>query len=465
MAPEAGGWTPPRIWCRRWSGPSRRAGCTSSRFRSTTPRTRASSSRNWETVRRSSNRRNEARTDRHRRQARRRHAMNPFTFQTTPNVLFEAGAATKIAGLVAEFGAERVLFVTDKGVRGAGLTQDAEASLAARCELTMFEDVVADPPSHVVETAVALCRDKRIDAVVSIGGGSALDTAKLVAYLAKSDARLDDIYGVGLAKGQRLPLLLAPTTAGTGSEVTPIAIVTTPTTEKKGVVSPRLLPDWAILDPELTLGLPPAVTAATGIDAMVHAIEAYTSRHKKNPISDQLARQALALLSANIREVCQNGANLEARGNMLLGSMLAGMAFANAPVAAVHALAYPIGAIFHVPHGLSNALVLMGVLRFNLPEAEVLYADLAPILDPQTRDLPTAEKAQRFVDALAAICRDCKVPASLAEVGVKEADLTRLAEDAMKQTRLLVNNPREVTYQDAYAIYSEALDGRKRQAA
>ena len=237
---------------------------------------------------------------------------------------------------------------------------------------------MADPPSHVVEAAVALGREKQVEAVVSIGGGSALDTAKLVAYLARSDDRLDDIYGVSLAKGQRLPLLLAPTTAGTGSEVTPIAIVTTPTTEKKGVVSPRLLPDWAILDPELTLGLPPHVTAATGIDAMVHAIEAYTSRHKKNPISDQLARQALALLSANIREVCQNGSNLEARGNMLLGSMLAGMAFANAPVAAVHALAYPIGAIFHVPHGLSNALVLMGVLRFNLPEAQALYAESPP---------------------------------------------------------------------------------------
>jgi alcohol dehydrogenase class IV len=256
-----------------------------------------------------------------------------------------------------------------------------------------------------------------------------------------------------------------PTTAGTGSEVTPIAIVTTPTTEKKGVVSPRLLPDWAILDPELTLGLPPHVTAATGIDAMVHAIEAYTSRHKKNPMSDQLARQALALLSQNIREVCSNGANLEARAQMLLGSMLAGMAFANAPVAAVHALAYPIGAIFHVPHGLSNALVLMGVLRFNLPAAEVLYAELAPIVDPTARDFPVAEAAQRFVDALAAICRDCKVPATLAEVGVQEKDLPRLAEDAMKQTRLLVNNPREVTYADAYAIYSEAFDGKARQAA
>ena len=391
--------------------------------------------------------------------------MNPFTFQTTPNVLFEAGAAKKIAGLVSDFGAKRVLFVTDKGVRGAGLTQDAEASLAAGAELTVFEDVVADPPSHIVEAAVALCRERQVEAVVSIGGGSALDTAKLVAYLARSDERLDDIYGVGLAKGPRLPLLLAPTTAGTGSEVTPIAIVTTPTTEKKGVVSAKLLPDWAILDPDLTLGLPPQVTAATGVDAMVHAIEAYTSRHKKNPISDQLARQALALLSAHIREVCANGTNQEARGAMLLGSMLAGMAFANAPVAAVHALAYPIGAIFHVPHGLSNALVLLGVLRFNLPEAEALYAELAPILDPQARDLPRAEKAHRFVEALAAICRDCGVPASLAEVGVTEADLRRLAEDAIKQTRLLVNNPRAVTYQDAYAIYSEALDGKTRQAA
>jgi len=307
--------------------------------------------------------------------------MNPFTFQTTPNVLFEAGSARKIAGLVSEFGARRVLFVTDKGVRGAGLTRAAEASLAEAAELTVFEDVMADPPAQVVEAAVALAQEKQVEAVVSIGGGSALDTAKLVAYLARSDDRLDDIYGVGLAKGQRLPLLLAPTTAGTGSEVTPIAIVTTPTTEKKGVVSARLLPDWAILDPELTLGLPPPVTAATGIDAMVHAIEAYTSRHKKNPISDQLARQALALLSANIREACRNGSDREARGAMLLGSMLAGMAFANAPVAAVHALAYPIGAIFHVPHGLSNALVLMGVLRFNLPEAQGLYAELAPVLD------------------------------------------------------------------------------------
>ena len=239
--------------------------------------------------------------------------MKPFTFQAPPNILFEAGASKKLAELVAGYGAKRVLLVTDKGVRNAGLTKNAEAGLVAGgCELTVFDDVEADPPSHVIERAVALCRDREIELVASIGGGSALDTAKLVAYLAKTPDRLDDIYGVGLAKGERLPLLLAPTTAGTGSEVTPIAIVTTPTTEKKGVVSPRLLPDWAILDPELTLGLPAQVTAATGIDAMVHAIEAYTSRHKKNPMSDQLARQALALLAANVRAVCADGS--ESRG-------------------------------------------------------------------------------------------------------------------------------------------------------
>jgi alcohol dehydrogenase class IV len=386
--------------------------------------------------------------------------MKSFTFQTAPNILFEPGATGKTAGLVAQFGAGRVLLVTDRGVRAAGLTKAAEESLsAAGIHLTIFEDVVADPPSHVIESAAELCRRENIDAVLSIGGGSALDTAKLVAYLAKTPDRLDDIYGVGLAKGQRLPLLLAPTTAGTGSEVTPISIVTTPTTEKKGVVSPCLLPDWAILDPLLTLGLPPAVTAATGIDAMVHAIESYTSANRKNPLSDQLARQALSLLSSNIRTAYADGQNLEARSNMLFGSMLAGMAFANAPVAAVHALAYPIGAIFHVPHGLSNALVLNQVLRFNLPQALELYAELAPLIVPSATGGSAEARANIFVREMASICRDCQVPPSLAAVGIGEEHLPMLAEGAMKQTRLLVNNPREVSYDQVLAIYGEALAG------
>ena len=384
--------------------------------------------------------------------------MNPFTFQTCPNIVFAPGASSRIAGIVAETGARRVLLVTDAGVRGAGLTRGAEAELAAAgIALSVFDRVVADPPAAVVEAAAAQARAEGVDLVLSIGGGSALDTAKLVAYLARSGEALDTLYGVDIAKGQRLPLVLVPTTAGTGSEVTPIAIVTTPSEEKKGVVSRRLLPDWAILDPELTLGLPAPVTAATGIDAMVHAIEAFTSRHRKNPISDQFARQALALLSGNLREACRDGRNLEARSAMLLGASLAGMAFANAPVAAVHALAYPIGALFHVPHGLSNALVLTPVMRFNLSEATPLYAELAPILDPTAAGRPAADAAGMFVAALEALCRDCGVPASLAAVGIGPGDLDRMAADAMKQTRLLVNNPREVTLGDARAIYAAAL--------
>jgi len=297
--------------------------------------------------------------------------MTPFTFQSPSNLLFEAGASRKIAELVEQYGASRIMLVTDKGVRAAGLTENAEAALsAARISVTIFDDVVADPPSHVIESAAALCRTRRSKLVLSIGGGSALDTAKLVAYLAKSPDRLDDIYGVGLAKGQRLPLILVPTTAGTGSEVTPIAIVTTPTTEKKGVVSPRLIPDWAVLDPELTLGLPSHVTVATGIDAMVHAIEAYTSKVKRTRCPTSWRVRHSRCYRPIFGGVCKDGRDLEARSQMLLGSMLAGMAFANAPVAAVHALAYPIGAIFHVPHGLSNALVLPHVLEFNLPAAE-----------------------------------------------------------------------------------------------
>jgi alcohol dehydrogenase class IV len=383
--------------------------------------------------------------------------MTAFVFQAPANIVFEVGASEKIAEFAREFSAARILLITDTGVRRAGLTQTIEKSLiAASYEVVIFEEVVADPPVSVIERAVEQGRAAAVDLVLGVGGGSSLDTAKLVAYLLVSADRLEDLYGVGRARSQRLPLILVPTTAGTGSEVTPIAIVTTGTNEKKGVVSAKLLPDFAVLDPTLTLRLPRDVTAWTGIDAMVHAIEAFTSKVKKNPMSDQLARQALGLLCTNIRTVYADGTALTARADMLLGSMLAGLAFANAPVAAVHALAYPIGAQFHVPHGLSNALVLLPVLRFNLPATEVLYAELAPIVDPSAGgSIP--QRAQQFIQAMEGICRDCAVPPSLQAVGVNRSDLDRLAEDAMKQTRLLVNNPRELTLADAFRLYEQAF--------
>lgn len=384
--------------------------------------------------------------------------MKAFTFQTTGSVLCEVGATAKIGQIMADRGCRKVAFVTDAMILKLGLAEVALKGLKdAGVDVWTFSDVVADPPELMVLGAVDEARRQGVDGVVSIGGGSSLDTAKLIAVLLRSEQAIGDIYGVGLVKGDRLPLVLAPTTAGTGSEVTPISIVTTGSSEKKGVVSPQLLPDWAILDAELTVGLPAAVTAATGIDAMVHAIEAFTSRHKKNPVSDCLAKEALRLLGGNIRAACLTPQDRAARSDMLLGSMLAGMAFANAPVAAVHALAYPLGGHFHVPHGLSNALVLPYVLDYNMPEAEGLYAEIAPIVFPELAGKAPGEAASGLVDGLKALGPALGMQTRLSEVGVSHNHLPMLAEDAMKQTRLLVNNPREMTYEAALGIYEQAL--------
>jgi alcohol dehydrogenase len=320
--------------------------------------------------------------------------------------------------------------------------------------------VIADPPEAVVHAAAGFARQQGAELVIGLGGGSSMDVAKLVAVLAGSDQPLAEMYGInkvrGKVNGKRLPLVQVPTTAGTGSEVTNIAIVTTGETTKMGVVAPQLYADLALLDASLTVGLPAIVTAATGIDAMVHAIEAYTSRHKKNPLSDMLARQALSLLSANLVKACENGQDLDARQAMLLGACLAGQAFSNAPVAAVHALAYPIGGIFHVAHGLSNSLVLPHVLRFNLPSATSLYAELAGIVVPHAAGSEEA-RAQALIVAMQQIATITGVETTLQQVGITERDLDRLADDAMLQTRLLGNNPREITREDARAIYAAAL--------
>uniref|UniRef100_UPI003EBB1E82 iron-containing alcohol dehydrogenase n=1 Tax=Falsirhodobacter sp. 1013 TaxID=3417566 RepID=UPI003EBB1E82 len=256
--------------------------------------------------------------------------------------------------------------------------------------------------------------------------------------------------------GRRLPLVQVPTTAGTGSEVTNITILTTGETTKMGVVSRQLYADRVLLDAELTTGLPALHTAATGIDAMVHAIEAYTSQHKKNPLSDAFAREALKLLSANLLAACENGNDRTAREAMLLGANLAGQAFSNSPVAAVHALAYPLGGHYHVPHGLSNALMLGPVLRFNMKAAAPLYAELADVLlGPSDEGIQARSVA--FVDHMQSLMDRSGAPRRLRDVGVTEDSLPMLAADAMKQTRLLGNNPVPVTEACALALYTEAF--------
>lgn len=385
--------------------------------------------------------------------------IRPLRFNTARSIVCEPGSIRQLGAICTTLSSGRVFLVTDPGIVSAGLHEAALSSLAeAGLACQVFQDVKADPPEDIVLNALALARDAKIDTVIGLGGGSSMDVAKLIAGLCNSSQPLADAYGIGNLAGTRLPLVQIPTTAGTGSEVTPISIITTGTTTKAAVVAPQLLPDVALLDPELTIGLPPQVTAATGIDAMVHAIESFTSAIHKNPYSDMLATQALKLMSAHIETAVHNGTDLEARTAMLFGSLLAGQAFANAPVAAVHALAYPLGGHFHIPHGLSNSLVLPHVLRFNYETSAQLYATLAEIVMQGTAEGRTSGAAatESLPDYFEALVDRLEMPSRLRDLKVPEDSLPMLASDAMLQQRLLVNNPRKLNEQDALRIYETA---------
>ena len=385
--------------------------------------------------------------------------MNHFKYSAVADVLVGPGTSEQLADLSASLGIRRALIVTDPGIIEFGLLEAALKKFEAKSiSVKIYSDVIADPPEAVVLDAVKTAQEFGCDGVIGFGGGRSMDVAKLLAVLIKGEQSLADIYGVESITGSRLPLIQIPTTAGTGSEATMVSIITTGETTKAGVVSRVLLADKIILDASLTTGLPAAATPATGIDAMVHAIEAFTSKRLKNPISDMLAREALRLMAGNIRVAAREGSNLAAREAMLLGAMLAGQAFANAPVAAVHALAYPLGGNYHIPHGLSNALVLPHVLRFNGPEAANLYAELTQIILP-TRSLPadplqvTAILADYFLELAA----DLGLPTRLQQMNIDQKDLPMLAEQAMLQQRLLINNPRAMSLSDALSIYRQAF--------
>jgi alcohol dehydrogenase len=389
--------------------------------------------------------------------------MAPFEFRTVNRIVCESGSSVRMADLLAPLLTQhglktaRVFMLVDPFIAGTSTFKTiCENLVTAGHSVHSCNDVEPDPPEALVHRVTALAIDFKADVVVAIGGGSTLDVAKLIAVLARGKQELNTMYGVGNVHSDRLPLVLVPTTAGTGSEVTPISIVTTGVDTKMGVVSPVLYGDLAVLDADWTLSLPQHVTAATGIDAMVHAIEAYTSKRLKNPYADFLACEALRLLAANLHTVCKEPTNREARQAMMLGSCMAGQAFANAPVGAVHALAYPIGGIFHVPHGLSNSLVLPHVLRFNLPAAEQQYAELAQVLKLGHHGDNSAQLAQAFIDYTATLSPSTGLPVGLREVGIGEHDLPAMASAAMLQTRLLSNNPRDVSEAQALAIYQAA---------
>ena len=352
---------------------------------------------------------------------------------------------------------KNIFVVSDRGLTELGLIEPTIKKLKKNCNIKIFNDVESDPSKKTLLNAFIDARKFETTGILGFGGGSSMDVAKLVSLLLGSNQQIETIWGVNNAKGPRLPLVLIPTTAGTGSEVTPISIITMDDKEKKGVSSKFILPDLAILDPLLTTNLPANITASTGIDAMVHAIEAFTSiNSNNNPVSKMLSIEALKLLGSSIKTAVFDGHNINARSNMLLGSMLAGKAFANSPVAAVHALAYPIGGLFNISHGLSNSLVLTSVMKFNSKNEETKknYAYLSPYVFKNLDNSKNDEfLCNNLIDGLERLCKELNLPYRLRDLEIPEEACKLMASEAMKQTRLLVNNPRKIEESDAYNIY------------
>ena len=379
-------------------------------------------------------------------------------FQTTPRIIMGPGSLDRVVDEINRLNSKKIMIVTDAGLVKAGITGKLEVRLnTSGIKFAIFDKVESDPRIEIAEQAAKEIKAQGADLVIGIGGGSSIDIAKAAAILASNDGDINSYFGIDLIPAPGLKTIIIPTTAGTGSEVTPIVILSDEKEKlKKGIVSPYLFPDVAILDAELTTGLPPQVTTATGMDAFIHAVEAYTSKGA-NSMTDIFAIQAIKLISNNIRTAFSNGNDIEARSKMLEGSLLAGMAFANAGVTAVHAFAYPIGAEFHIPHGIANSIMLVPVMEFNVLGNQAKFAELAQIIGEDITGLGQEDSAAVALNAMHSLMKDLQLPRHLKEFGISESDIPMLAQGVMKVTRLLANNPRTLTVKDAETIYRKVL--------
>ncbi|MGE5592602.1 MAG: iron-containing alcohol dehydrogenase [Betaproteobacteria bacterium] len=377
-------------------------------------------------------------------------------FVSVGQVFFGVSAIERLPVVLKELGVSRTLLVTDKGVTASGAVSLVEQSLRRESIATVvFDDTQPEPGVEVVERVVGLGRDEKIDGIVGMGGGSSMDTAKMASILLKFGGNVRDYLGEGLVPGPGLPMVLVPTTAGTGSESTPNALFVVDG-EKQAVVSRHLVPRAAIVDPTLTLSVPPSITASAGVDALVHACETYTSLGS-TPLSEMYSLRAVELIAGSIRTAVWQGSDLKARTDMALGSFLAGVAITNAGTGAVHALAYPLGGRYRVPHGVSNSLMFPYVAEYNVLSDLPRFTALAKALGEKVDGLSIRDAALCFVKGVRAIIQDVGLPRTLAEVGIGPSEIPHLVDVAARQTRLLKNNPRVLTRNDIEAIYRKAL--------
>lgn len=381
-----------------------------------------------------------------------------FTFTGARKIVFGCGAIEGLPQLLAELKVTRPYIVMDLALAKMDLPDRLNRWLGTTgLSYVLFTDVEAEPSLEMADRCAAEARGHRADVAIGIGGGSAMDLAKAVAALAPYRAKAADYLGLDKVEGPGLPKIMIPSTAGTGSEVTFTAVFRRKDLKKKeGMNSPYLYPDIALLDPELTLSLPPAVTATTGLDALCHAIESYTSINA-SPMSELFSREAISLIGNNLRVSVHNGSDVSARSAMLLASLYAGLGLANAGVTAVHSLSYPLGGEYGVPHGLANTILLPHVISYNLPGALEKFADIAVLMGEVIEGLSTREAAELAVEAVYHLIEDCGITTTLEDLGIPEENFPRLAEAALTVTRPLMNNPRAVGLEDAINIYRAAF--------
>lgn len=384
--------------------------------------------------------------------------INLFSFTGAGKIVFGTGSFKKLAEHVQALQGRRPLIVLDKNLAAAGFSKTvADVLDGSGLKVSFFEEAEPEPRLELADEGARAAQRGKCDLVVGIGGGSAMDLAKAVAAVAGNKGKAADYLGLNKVPGPGLPTIMVPTTAGTGSEVTFTAVFVRQNLQKKeGMNSPFLYPALALLDPELTLTLPAEPTATTGLDALCHAIESYTSI-QASPMSEMVSLEAIRLISDNLRTCVHNGGNLEAREQMMLGSLYAGLGLANAGVTAVHSLSYPLGGKYGVPHGLANTLLLPHVMTFNLPGSIEKFAIIAEVMGEVVDDLPLREAAWQAVEAVNALIEDCGIYKTLADLDIPQEVFPELAKTAMTVVRPLQNNPRTLTLEDAIEIYEDAF--------
>ena len=380
------------------------------------------------------------------------------TFQSPNKIKLGNGAVSHVGKEADKFGAKKALIVTDEGVVKAGLVSGVEESLKAQeIDFGIFDKVEAEPPARIVDECTRVVRDKGYDIIIGIGGGSSLDVAKGTSIVAANKGKILDYAGVDLVPRRGLPKILIPTTAGTGSEVTRVLVVSDEAENiKKAIYSDFVLADVAIVDPLLTISMPPTVTADTGMDALVHAIEAYVSVNA-TPFSDVLAIEAIYLIAENLPAAYAKAENSEARFNMSLAATLAGMAFTSGGLGVVHALSNPLGIEYHLTHGRSNAVMLPYVVDCNKIGSLNKYAHITQTMGENIEGLSAYQAAEKLVTCLNRLLEILNIPRKISAYGVSREDIPKLAEGSMKLSRLFVPNPRNLTEEDVKNIYTSAL--------